>query len=611
MKRATYMILVCALTASASSGAWGQVRVVAQVDTSRDIYVGESFAYMIIIDGDNKAGEVDLSPLASYNPQSTGNQDVSQTSTTIINNKVSRSVTKRYVMGYSLTVLQAGEIELPPVAVTLEGTRYKTNAVRANILEPGTTDKLDFDVELSDQRCYVGQPVIMTVKFYVAETADVGDFQFNVPAFSDDSFYVEDPEITDPQAKMFRLHTGMSVAVSQQRVTHKNQGFTLVSFSKVLIPKRPGEINLGAASVTAALAVGRVRSRDPFFDDFGFFGSQKQYKRFAVSAKPLKLTVLPLPDEGRPADFYGLVGRYTIEASAAPTKVSVGDPITLTIKIGGSRYLKPVQWPALEQVEELTRNFKLPSQKASPTVEEGLKTFVQTIRANNDKVDRIPPIPLSYFDADQGKYIVAQTAPIALEVAPTKILTNTDLEGTQPEQVNRQVEAIKEGLSANYEGPDALVNQGFSLLAAAVHPGYLTIWAVPLTGLIVSSLVKLLARTSPEQVARRRRRMAKSKALKKLKTITVADEEQRQELLVSAMKQYIGDRFDKVAGSLTADDCCEIVASATNDSEIAAKYKDTITACEASRYSCSQADVDTDRIDEVAGLIRSIEKKSR
>ncbi|MBN2270166.1 MAG: BatD family protein, partial [Sedimentisphaerales bacterium] len=358
------------------------------------------------------------------------------------------------------------------------------------------------------------------------------------------------------------------------------------------------------------LAVGRVRSRSPF-DDFGFFGSQKQYKRYAVTAKPLKLTVSVLPDEGRPAGFYGLVGRYTIEASASPTKVSVGDPITLTIKIGGSRYLKPVQWPALEEVEELTRDFKLPSQKASPAVEEGLKTFVQTIRANNDKVDHVPPIPLSYFDADQGKYIVAQTAPIALEVAPTKILTNTDLEGTDGGQVNRQVEAIKEGLSANYEGPDALTNQRFSPLAAAVHPGYLTIWAVPLAVLIISSLVKFFTRTSPEQVARRRRRLAKSKALKQLSTIAEIDARQRQELLVSAMKQYIGDRFDRVAGSLTADDCCEIVASATNDAQIAAKFKDTIAACEASRYSSARADLDAGRIDEVAGLIRTIEKKSR
>ena len=39
-----------------------------------------------------------------------------------------------------------------------------------------------------------------------------------------------------------------------------------------------------------------------------------------VESEPLELTVLPLPNEGKPAQFYGLVGRYTIEASATPTQ---------------------------------------------------------------------------------------------------------------------------------------------------------------------------------------------------------------------------------------------------------------------------------------------------
>lgn len=604
------VMAVCGLMVSTSGGALGEVRVVAQVDSSKDIYVGESFAYMIIIDGDNKVGQADLSPLAQYNPQSAGNRDISQTSTTMRNNKVSRTVVKRYVMSYSLTVGSQGQIELPAITVTLEGKRYRTNPVRVNVVKPGTTDKLDFDVELSDRKCYVGQPVIMSVKFYVAATADVGDFQFNIPAFTNDSFYIEDTEVSDPQAKMFRMHTGISVAVSQRRVTYKRQDFTLVSFSKVLIPKQPGEIDLGTASVTAALAVGRTRSRSPF-DDFGFFGSQKEYKRYAVSGKPLMLTVLPLPGEGRPAGFYGLVGRYTIEASASPTKVSVGDPITLTIKIAGSRYLKPVQWPALEQVGELMRNFKLPAQKASPAVEGGSKIFTQTIRANNDQVRSIPPIPLAYFDADKGEYTVAKTASIPLEVAPTIILTNADLQGMDGGVVNRQVEAIKKGLSANYEGPDVLINQSFSPLAAATGSGYLAIWAVPLAGLVISSFVKLFTRSSPEQLARRRRRLAKSKAIKQLKTIATADMQQRQELLVSAMKQYIGERFDKVSGSLTADDCCEVIASATNDPKIATKYKDAIAACEVSRYASAEADIGAGRIDEVVNLIGAIDKKSR
>jgi hypothetical protein len=611
MKNIKYIIVVTTLLFLVSARASGQVRVIAQVDKSEDIYVGQSFRYLIIIDGENKAGQVDLSPLAQYNPQNAGNQDISQITATMRNNKVSRNVVKRYVMSYSLTVNKPGQIQLPPVTVTLDSTKYQTNPVQLNILKPGTTDKLDFDVVLSEQKCYVGQPVIMTVKFYVSASADVGEFQFNLPALTSDSFYIEEPEIANPQAKLYRLNAGTTAHVSQRAVQHKGKSFILVSFNKVLIPRQAGQIDMGTSSVSAALAVSRARSRDPFLNNFSFFSSQKKYQRFAVNSQPLKLTVLPLPEQGKPNGFYGLVGRYTIESSAEPTKVSVGDPITLTIKIGGSRYLKPVQWPELEEISKLARNFKIPSQKASPTIQDNMKVFTQTIRANNDKINQIPSIPLAFFDVDKGTYVENQTAPIELEVAPTKILTNADLEGTDPTYVNRRVEAIKKGISANYERPDVLTNQTFSPLAAIVSPGYMVVWSVPLIVLVTSALLKLFTRTSPEIISKKRRRQAAGKAVKQLKKISGVSPKERQEQLVSIMKQYIGERFDKVAGSLTADDCYQIVSSCVHDTQTGDKYRDAITQCEASRYASTQENVDSVQVSEIIKLIRIIEKNSK
>jgi len=485
MKATEFIIIFLLIAVSLSGSAAGDVRVVAQVDTSKDIYVGESFGYHIIIDGENKAGQVDLTPLAKYNPQSTGNRDVSQTSISIINGRTTQNITKQYVMSYSLVSNQVGPIYLPPVTVTLDGKNYQTNPVKVNILKPGTTDQLDLEVTLSEQRCYVGQPIVMTVKFYIS--ADIGDFQFNIPALTSGNFYIEEPDITNQQAKEYNLGNGIIVRVSQYRTVHNGRDSILLSFSKVLIPRHSGEVIISPASVSADVAVGRAQSRDRFFDDDffdGFFGSRKEYKRFMVSSEPLKLTVLPLPEEGKPSGFYGLVGRYTIAASATPTKVNVGDPITLTIKVAGSRYLKPVQWPALEQNPKLADNFKIPSQKAAPEIENGYKVFTQTIRANNDKVDAIPPISLVFFDADKGRYETAETEPIKLDVSPTKILTQADLEGLDFAPVNREVEAIKKGLSANYEGLDALTNQTSSPLVATVSVPYLLIWAGPLALLV-------------------------------------------------------------------------------------------------------------------------------
>ncbi len=42
-------------------------------------------------------------------------------------------------------------------------------------------------------------------------------------------------------------------------------------------------------------------------------------------------------------------------------------------------------------------------------------------------VAAIPPIPLAFFDLDKGRYVVAKTGLIRLDVAPTRILTDADL----------------------------------------------------------------------------------------------------------------------------------------------------------------------------------------
>lgn len=603
---ARYILFVSLLAGVLCGQAAGQIRVVAQVDTSKDIYVGQAFQYMVIIDGHRGAGEVDVTPLAQYNPRGPQGQDISQTSIRIVNGRRSETVTKRYVMSYVLTANRVGVSQLPALSVTIDGKAYKTNPVRVNILEPGKTDKLDLEVELSEKQCYVGQPIVITVRFYVEANTEVGDFQFNIPAFSGDDFHVEDADVTDPQAKQFQLNTGLPVLVSQQVITYKQRQTVLVSFNKVLIPKRAGLISLGKSSVSVALAVGRARSRD----EFGFpsmFAPRKEYKRFMVTASELSLDVLPLPEEGKPDGFYGLLGKYTISAAATPVTVNVGDPITLTIRIAGDKFLKPVQWPQLEQIPAMAANFKIPTERSTPIIEGGGKVFTQTIRATNDEVTEIPAIPLALFDPDKGRYVVAKSEPIKLEVAPTKVLTTADIESVTHKAINKEVVAITKGLSANYDELDVLRNQAFSPLAALTSAGYMMTWLVPLLALLGSIGAKLATHTSPAKQAERRRRQACGKAVRELNKIEVAPAGKRAELVASALKQYVGERFDKVAGSLTADDCFEAIEGATGDGELAGRCRQIITNCETARYAAG-GQAGAIRADDVADLVRQVDK---
>jgi len=598
---AKYVVVLCALAAALPIRAAEQVRVAAQVDTSGDIYVGEPFTYNIIIEGEDKPGRVDLGPLTRYNPQSLGNRDLSQTTIRTINKKTTTTIIKRFVMSYALTCEQPGRIRLPSVKVTIDEQTFQTNPISLNILKPGTTDRLDLQLALSEQECYVGQPVTITGKFYVS--ANIGEFQLNVPVFNSDAFTFDDPDIIDPGAQQYRLSAAMTepVFVTKREVTHKGRKAILLSFSKIMIPKQPGRIDIRPASVSADVEVDRKRS---------FFGSQPVYKRFMVASEPLTLTVLALPEQDKPVDFYGLVGRYSISASAKPTTVNVGDPITLTVTISGD-YLKAVRWPRLEHVPELAKNFKIPSQVSSPAVRQGVKIFTQTIRANNDKVTRIPPIPLVFFDADKGCYIVEKSEPIDLTVAPTKILTGQDLQGREITRAAREIEAIKKGLAANYEGFDALKNQSFTPARAVISPHFALIWTPPLILLLAGLVIRFSTRSDPDRAAARRRRSALKRATRELNTVASANAHNKAEMLASAMKQYVGDRFDKVTGSLTAADCRRVIEQNTALAGSAHRFEEIVAHCEAARYASVETAVDNERIKSAIELLREIENKTR
>jgi len=610
MKHSLYkpcLALIIGLLLGTASQA--QVRVVAQVSDSEPVYVGKRFTLHVIIDGDKQPGQVDTSPLAAYDPQSAGTQDLSQTSIRIVNNRRTVNEVKRLVMNYTLLAKTPGTVTLPSLTVKVNNKTYRTNPVQVTVLQPGTTDKLDLEITLSDTTCYVGQPVVMTAHLYVVANTDVGEFSIDIPGFDPERFILDDPVLPN-NAKLYQLTSGLPVYVTQTGAVHNGKQCVDVALAKVLIPKAPGTHSLGQTTVSASLAVGRVRSNDPF-DNFSLFGARKRYAQFQVTTPSQDLIVKPLPVTHKPANFSGLVGRYTIESSATPVKVDVGQAITLTLKIGGNAFLKPVEWPDLETNAELTANFAIPSERSAPVIENGAKVFTQTLRANHHDVTQIPPIELCTFDPDKGDYAITKTKPIALDVAETKRLTALDIEGHTNSPMNRQIQAIRKGLSANIQDVDALVNRRFTLLGSALSPVLGPIWSLPLIALMASICTKFATHTNPTKIAQKRRHHAAAKAIKHLKAWQTVRADQQNEHMALALKQFLGERFDRTGAALTAQDCFHILQDQSQDVTLANKYKEILTQCEASQYAPTHQDVDQQTVDQAIGLIQTIHKKMK
>jgi len=580
-----------------------EVQVQAHVDRSNPIYAGSRFAYSIIVSDGSQPENIDLDPLKGYSPSGPSIQN----RTSIVNGRTSSF----YISTYQLLAPAEGEFTIPSVNVTVDGKKFQTHPMKISSVKPGSTKQIDVDMELSTQTCYVGQSIILTVSFYVwadiVRAEQIANIDIQIPFLDNHNFYLETVDSQFRKVKQTVLSiNGHKEYVYQDQLVHEGVDCLRIRFTKVLIPKKPGVLNLNGASVTTDLAVGQKQQRrDRFFGDF--FGSQYEYKRFGVQSDPIQLQVQALPQEGKPVDFYGLVGNYTISADATPKEVNVGDPITLTIHISGSQYLKPVQWPELEKIPQMVESFKMPSGHSDGEIRNNAKVFTQTIRPNHDDVKQVPPIPLSFFDVNKGRYRTVCTKPLPLQVSPTRIVTGSDVESRQLPTSRKRIESIREGLSANYTSLDALVNQHFSPLIVLTSPVFIFLYVIPLLGLITSVVTRHMITDNPQRQAANKRKKAHSHAAQLL--CRAFNHKKPSQQILSVLKQYIADKFGKPAGSLTAMECGNIILEKTNDAELSSVYQKIMEQTEASEYSLIAFELTKEKEKEILELLSKIEKK--
>jgi hypothetical protein len=132
------------------------------------------------------------------------------------------------------------------------------------------------------------------------------------------------------------------------------------------------------------------------------------------------------PDEpkaaGQPVNFSRIVGPYELSVSAAPTELSMEDPLVLTVRLTGSG--PPAWMPDRARLRlfphELEKNFFVKPLPAKDRYLEKEKTweFSWELRPRHLGVRRIPALELVYYDNKFHKYQTVWGPVIPLTVKP-------------------------------------------------------------------------------------------------------------------------------------------------------------------------------------------------
>ncbi|MDX2114631.1 MAG: BatD family protein [Planctomycetota bacterium] len=533
-----------AAPAAARQDAAQKITAVAVTDVTQ-VYVGESFQLRIAVEGTLNVEPPALPPVEGLVIVPTGSGPVSYSSHSIVGGRTQSTEYQAFVFHYAVTPSRPGDHVIPPVSVRAAGRQFTTQEVRFRAL-PGETDgDVKVRLESSSLSPYVGEPITLKVTLGLRRSATRAEFFF--PGVEEKFSLVDAPP--NPNVALsdsvFEL-LGAKVPAYSGATQFDGQDYQSFTAERIVIPREPGPITLGPVTVTCDVIIQRAAS---IFD-------RDRVRRVSVSSDPVQLDVRPLPAEGRPDHFNGLVGAYRIDASASPTEVNVGDPITLEMRIEGP-LPGSVPAPAIERQPQLADAFRIAASDAPGVLDGRAIVFRRTLRALRAGVSAIPPIELPYFDTRSGAYKIARTDPIPLSVRETRVVTAADAEGaadTQPTALEVRDNSI--GLRANYEGPALLADQSFDLAARLARPGNIAAVALPPAVFGVAALALVARRRAGSSSATMRRRAA-ALANTALDSVTTSDAGAAASQVGAALRRYIAHKAGLDAAHLASREAAD------------------------------------------------------
>lgn len=208
-------------------------------------------------------------------------------------------------------------------------------------------------------------------------------------------------------------------------------------------------------------------------------GNRGRWERFTASSLPLTVTPLDVrnrPD--RPTGFQGLVGPIRVQAQATPTKLTVGTPMTLRLRLEGTESLASATAPDLAALPEFRAAFRV--RHAEERTLDRAREFTYVLRPLNDRIQEIPPIAVSYYDPQTKEFATARSAAIPLEVVPSSTLipdSSTEASSTREDErsSNSPISQITEEADSFWAWMEAVL--AVSCLVAGCVWGFSTLQA--------------------------------------------------------------------------------------------------------------------------------------
>jgi hypothetical protein len=182
-----------------------------------------------------------------------------------------------------------------------------------------------------------------------------------------------------------------------------------------------------------------------------------------------------------------------LRAEIQPAEMNVGDPVTLSLTLSGPAAIAQARLPPLESFAQLGEDFLLREDSLREQVGEKEKVFRVGLRVRSEEVRALPSLEIPYFNTRSGTYQTARSAAVPITVRPTRVLTESDLEGAGPPAALTEtawtVRDWKDGILFNYADTSRLLSREAGVGELARRPAVVGLLVVPAAALALDALL--------------------------------------------------------------------------------------------------------------------------
>jgi hypothetical protein len=307
-----------------------------------------------------------------------------KTSTVYMNGKFSTS--RELTIIYDLSGSRPGVAGLRDITVQVGSKTLRHPSLNFTILkEPEVAADVFVMADVPKKTIFLGEGIV--VRYYLYSKVPVSNLDIK----------------KYPKLNNF-LKRFLQEPDRSERVTVDGQLYIRTQiYGAKLFAEKIGELKIDPLHLSATVMTSR--SGDPF----GSFGLGREARVKSVSSDSIKVEVRPLPEEGKTADFTGLVGKHDFELNINSSRLIVNEPLEVKLTVTGGGALENMEAPTIlkqEYLEEFESNGDLKIMSA----DQAIKVFDYTFLPKDNFTIPASSLTLTYFDPDTMKYVPVQLA---------------------------------------------------------------------------------------------------------------------------------------------------------------------------------------------------------